>query len=1220
MSSAEAASLATDADRRSARLRAGSANPAFSSPHRARSHSRAPSVGSDDDVDAVSSGRPAGVAPSATGPSPAARGAAAASGSRPSPSSVPFIQLELDAARRQLAAQEQLLADQRAVFAQQQQLAVQQQAIASVHAENARLHARLAQANAHVPGHAPAAVSAVDAERLKLGLGSLDTLAATEAWRERFAIRADVTVVQVSAVVAALFHGLGSVPHAAPYRLLLHAVLTLPVEGEDVPNDGYMESAAGAQMAAKFGITARPTSPSDDHSSDSGSGSQSSAGALSRRRAADVTAITAALLGDTSDSPDLTRIHIIDAALHAALKRLTYAGPDTPEYEAVNLQSTFAAALSALLTCADHAELSIGQRTVARAFGMCPLYNRGGASIASLSVSQCARLVAKDAAARLQCLRALPLPHLAMQLALAAAPVGTENRGHFSRGVRKAANRAVPPTAADLAGLSSALDAVAAKYLNMPPTGIFTHAQPAELHQALFLPPVPPSTAAPAMPPAKGAPAESGARSPSPTAGQPRPGQPLADKPPPTQPPVQPTSDASRVPASPAEALAAIDAYIQAASGPVQRTACLACRPAAAAVPVVRTLQGAVTGLHRALVPAREDARWAGRLADPAHADAAAVSVNPVLGDADVVGAFVMPAGGTAGAAVPAAGLPAVTSAPPAPGPAGAVRAAAAPVGAVAAGVVVAGDVVAGDVFANGANAPPVQAPLALALPLVLLLVLLFKLLPWLLLLSLLLQLCRLQFAVATAAISSAMPAISPSPAPNAEPSIPPLPAPAAEPTMPPSPAPAAEHTMRPSPAPDAGPTMRRSGSPAPAAEPAMPPSPAPTAVRSTTHATARLRAPAPGGVAANVLSPSLTAHELAALDHARWCADLRAPPEVAAPAVAAAARALGRRPTSNRFGPLEDFPNVVPPVCCRTGASAATIVRLAAPVGAAARLPHPARAALARLPAADGAADATVVADADHAAAGVVANMPRQSVVSCPPVPAADAAAISTSQAPPAATAAPVVQPSPTVPAVLTSQTSPAPTAVPTVQPSPAPTTVPYSTPDAVPIRRPSPPPTAVPAISPPPIYASAAAQLPVQPRADPGTSAAYADTAADDTDTFAAIRTLNSRSTLTVLLHNRLRLKHHTPLKVNCATSMHVRNGCKLFATRTSFRQCTLTPSTVSPTCSRRRFRWSRFLIFANSSCTSVPFPSFHDRIFAGAIHWFNSSSCTSPKSSAL
>jgi hypothetical protein len=65
------------------------------------------------------------------------------------------------------------------------------------------------------------------------------------------------------------------------------------------------------------------------------------------------------------------------------------------------------------------------------------------------------------------------IERLAVELALAAAPVGTENRGHFVRSVRKAALRAVPTTADSLDGLSSALDDVAAKYLNMPSTGVF---------------------------------------------------------------------------------------------------------------------------------------------------------------------------------------------------------------------------------------------------------------------------------------------------------------------------------------------------------------------------------------------------------------------------------------------------------------------------------------------------------------------------------------------------------------------------------------------------------------------------------------------------------------------------------------------------------------------------------------------------------------------------
>jgi hypothetical protein len=494
MSSVGPGSLAADTGRRSARLQAGS-NPYYASPRRARSRSRAPSDGSDADSAADDPGRPAGVqvVTPATAPPPAPRSAAAASGSRSSPPSLVERELELNrrqlaASRQQLADQERLLADQRAIVAHQRQLAEQQQAMAAVHAENARLHAQLALAGASVSVPAAAPVSDVDAERLKLGLSSLDSLSATPEWRDRFAVRTDIAVSHIAAVVAALFHGLGSVPLASEYRAFLHGVLSMPAEGEDVPVDDYMQSGAGAQMAATFGITARPSSPNDDRSSDSGSGSQSSAGALSQRRAADVTAITAVLLDGNSHGPDVVRLRILDSLLHATLKRLTAAGPDTPEYEAVNLHPTFAAAVSALLTCADHAERSINERTVARAFGPCPLYNRGGAPIANLSLAQCARMVVKDAAARLQCLQRLNYARLAIQLAVAAAPAGTDNRGHFMRAVRKAALRTVSATADDLAGLSSALEDVAAKYTNMPSTGIFKLANSADLSRILFLP------------------------------------------------------------------------------------------------------------------------------------------------------------------------------------------------------------------------------------------------------------------------------------------------------------------------------------------------------------------------------------------------------------------------------------------------------------------------------------------------------------------------------------------------------------------------------------------------------------------------------------------------------------------------------------------------------------------------------------------------------------
>ena len=339
MSSVGTGSLETDTGRRSTRLQAGS-NPS-ASPRRARSRGRAPSDGSGDSDSATDDlRRPARVATPATAPPPASRGAAV-SGSRQSPSSL--VRQELDLVRRQLAAsqqqladQERLMADQRAIVAQQRHLTEQHQALAAVHAENARLHAQLALAGSSVSVPAATSISAVDAERLKLGLGSLDNLSATPAWRDRFAINTDITVSHIAAVVAALFHGLGSVPLASEYRAFLHGLLSLPAEGEDVPADDYMQSAAGARMAATFGITARPSSPGDDRSSDSGSGSQSSSGALSQRRATDVTAMTAVLLDGTDHGPDVIRLRLLDSSLHATIKRLTAAGPDTPEYEAVN--------------------------------------------------------------------------------------------------------------------------------------------------------------------------------------------------------------------------------------------------------------------------------------------------------------------------------------------------------------------------------------------------------------------------------------------------------------------------------------------------------------------------------------------------------------------------------------------------------------------------------------------------------------------------------------------------------------------------------------------------------------------------------------------------------------------------------------------------------------------------------------------------------------------
>ena len=57
------------------------------------------------------------------------------------------------------------------------------------------------------------------------------------------------------------------------------------------------------------------------------------------------------------------------------------------------------------------------------------------------------------------------------------------------------------------------------------------------------------------------------------------------------------------------------------------------------------------------VAPTSGSAGSADRLAAPAHADAVAVGVSAVSGDADVVGTSIRPAGSAAGAAVPAAGL-----------------------------------------------------------------------------------------------------------------------------------------------------------------------------------------------------------------------------------------------------------------------------------------------------------------------------------------------------------------------------------------------------------------------------------------------------------------------------------------------------------------------------------------------------------------------------------
>ncbi len=80
-----------------------------------------------------------------------------------------------------------------------------------------------------------------------------------------------------------------------------------------------------------------------------------------------------------------------------------------------------------------------------------------------------------------------------------------------------------------------------------------------------------------------------------------------AGQPPVPQPAASSAPSMSTTPAD-SEHLAAIEAYIAASGGPVKKTSCGAVT-VPADVPSVQTLQDAATGLHRALVQAREDVR-----------------------------------------------------------------------------------------------------------------------------------------------------------------------------------------------------------------------------------------------------------------------------------------------------------------------------------------------------------------------------------------------------------------------------------------------------------------------------------------------------------------------------------------------------------------------------------------------------------------------------------
>ena len=296
-----------------------------------------------------------------------------------------------------------------------------------------------------------------------------------------------VDVNQIAAVVAMLFKLLGSVGGAARYKQFLQHALQLPDPGSEISASGYSDSAECARLESVFGVEERPSSPE-------GSQASTVTSCSSRHRHTESTAdrVAAALYGESALADQLlSQFRTVDEVLLTYLRHLIIALPGTAVHDCT-LHTTFIRCLAGLLRCAGHGADKDEKRWITAAYGPCNRYTAQG-GVGALSIAQLSDAAIRDWERRRHYLGRLNPDAVAAVLTVAGMPSATGGlRGEAANALKKVLIKLAGSGNMDVATLTEAMDEVVDEFRHLPLTGAFTGPDPAALHKALGMSPMPP--------------------------------------------------------------------------------------------------------------------------------------------------------------------------------------------------------------------------------------------------------------------------------------------------------------------------------------------------------------------------------------------------------------------------------------------------------------------------------------------------------------------------------------------------------------------------------------------------------------------------------------------------------------------------------------------------------------------------------------------------------
>ena len=172
------------------------------------------------------------------------------------------------------------------------------------------------------------------------------------------------------------------------------------------------------------------------------------------------------------------------------LRHLITALPGTAVHDCT-LRTTFIRCLAGLLRCAGHGADKDEKRWIAAAYGPCNRYAAQG-GVGALTIAQLSDAAIRDWERRRHYLGRLNPDAVAAVLTVAGMPSATGGlRGEAANALKKVLIKLAGSGNMDVATLTAAMDDVVDEFRHLPPTGAFTAPDPAALHKALGMSPMP---------------------------------------------------------------------------------------------------------------------------------------------------------------------------------------------------------------------------------------------------------------------------------------------------------------------------------------------------------------------------------------------------------------------------------------------------------------------------------------------------------------------------------------------------------------------------------------------------------------------------------------------------------------------------------------------------------------------------------------------------------